>query len=113
MALTTTAPCLSAAGQSRLLTPTGFVSLKEGKQVELGARSAQALVEAASADAYAVKLRDGAIVATFVAKTYPGGAPITTWGEYLANSLAKSPFANDAKIGPARTFLLDGVDCAV
>jgi hypothetical protein len=113
IALTTVAPCLSAAGQLRLLTPTGFVSLKEGKQVDLGSRSAQALVEAVNADAYAVKLRDGTIVATFVAKTSPGGAPITTWGEYLANSLAKSPFANDAKIGPARTFLLDGVDCAV
>jgi hypothetical protein len=102
-----------ASSRLEFVTPRGFVSLKDPLTEPALRNEAQGRAEAATSDAYAVRVRDGVAIATFAAKVHPGGTPLSTWEEYLKRSLAASPFAKDARIVSTKPVRLAGVDCVI
>ena len=94
------------------VTPQGFVSLKESEPLPvLAAGDAHYIDEAKTTDAYAVKLRDGAVIAVFMAKVVKGAAPLVNFSTFVSDSLEKQPGITNVKVVSSRIQKITGVEC--
>lgn len=94
------------------VTPEGFVSLNgPGPFPELAEGDAQMLEHCKALEACAVKLRDGAVVASMSANVRGGSPPLLDLAGYMTKVAATQPTIKNFKIVSSRIERIGGVDC--